>query len=158
MSKGGSRSLPSTLKSLIQSPTYSLSKSAPASISTPSRSPGPLLSPRKEILTSLFVGLQSDATSRGIALPEWLSLATATLITLNASDSLKALHSFALDKDKKELKARVEGACLMREVGLKCIGFVGIPKVSFNHQRRREEEEGWRVCVGSKKVCEASLS
>lgn len=27
------------------------------------------------------------------------------------------------------LAERVDRACLMREVGLKCIGFIGIPKV-----------------------------
>ena len=49
-------------------------------------------------------------------------------MTLNSPASLQALHRHAVPVGLG-LAARVDRACLMREVGLKCIGFIGIPKV-----------------------------
>lgn len=42
------------------------------------------------------------------------------------------------------LQDRVDRACLMREVGLKCIGFIGIPKVinQLAALRAAVEEDG----------------
>lgn len=53
---------------------------------------------------------------------------TATLVSLNSPASLQALHKHSVPT-ALEISQRVERACLMREVGLKCIGFIGIPKV-----------------------------
>lgn len=57
-----------------------------------------------------------------------MSSQTATLVTLNSPGALQALHKHSVPISLS-VDARVERACLMREVGLKCIGFVGIPKV-----------------------------
>lgn len=59
---------------------------------------------------------------------------TATLVTLNASSSLAALHRHSVSSTALSLplEEKLNRAQLMRETGLKCIGFIGIPKVSRN--------------------------
>ncbi len=57
---------------------------------------------------------------------------TATMFTLNSPGSLQSLHRYAAPAGSMPLQERLNRACLMREVGLKCIGFIGIPKVINN--------------------------
>ncbi|PWN52183.1 hypothetical protein IE53DRAFT_392133 [Violaceomyces palustris] len=139
-----SRSLPPALKQLIKSPLYPRrpSRSNPSRILPVGRSPDPLFPPKNEILSQLFSGIRNQADQLGLGWAEWLSLTTATLLTLNSPASLQALHRMAVGIDPSQstptgqpalnLTERTERACLMREVGLKCIGFIGIPKVINN--------------------------
>jgi hypothetical protein len=53
------------------------------------------------------------------------------MFTLNSPRSLQSLHRYTTSS-QSDLQERVNRACLMREVGLKCIGFIGIPKVINN--------------------------
>lgn len=87
-----------------------------------------MAAPSDSALALTFKRISDDATSKGLGWGEWLSLATATLVTLDSPNSLQALHRH-VSPTSLGLAQRVERACLMREVGLKCIGFIGIPKV-----------------------------
>ena len=55
------------------------------------------------------------------------------MFALNSPGSLQAMHRFAMRREHtpelRPVSERVERACLMREVGLKCLGLVGTPKV-----------------------------
>ncbi|KAL9936710.1 hypothetical protein V8E36_004778 [Tilletia maclaganii] len=128
-----SNSLPNTLKSLVLSPLYPAraSRISPSRILPAGRLAGPGAPPSNNSLASLFRSVSSDAESRGLAWAEWLSVATATLLTLNSPRGLQELHKSAVPTSLA-LPDRTNRACLMREVGLKCIGFIGIPKVINN--------------------------
>lgn len=139
MSKG--KSLPTALKTLLSQPLYGGGAAPMVSTSSAAlkvgRSAHPAPPAPKSLLQEAFLGLRSDAESKGVGWGEWLSIATATMVTLNSPSSLAALHHFAANgssssQAKLELDQRVQRALLMREVGLKCIGFVGIPKVINN--------------------------
>lgn len=129
-----SRSLPPTLKQLLQQPTLparasklSASKQLPAG-----RQANPAPTPKLTAVSQHFRSLQAEATQKGIGWGEWISIATATLFTLNNPGSLHALHQFAAGSKTEDLEHRTNVALLMRETGLKCIGFIGIPKVINN--------------------------
>ncbi|KAE8256329.1 hypothetical protein A4X13_0g2714 [Tilletia indica] len=128
-----SNSLPSTLKNLVLSPLYPAraSRLNPSRLLPAGRIAGPGNPPAPESLASLFSSVRSDAEARGLGWGEWLSVATATLLTLNSPKGLQELHKSAIPLSLA-LSARTDRACLMREVGLKCIGFIGIPKVINN--------------------------
>ncbi|KAK0545573.1 hypothetical protein OC846_004894 [Tilletia horrida] len=128
-----SNSLPNSLKSLVLAPLYPAraSRVSPSRILPAGRLAGPGNPPTNEALTSLFTSVKSDAESRGLGWAEWLSVATATLLTLNSPSGLQALHRTAVPTSLA-LQQRTDRASLMREVGLKCIGFIGIPKVINN--------------------------
>lgn len=51
-------------------------------------------------------------------------------MTMNSPESLSALHTFASlgEKDTSQKELAIHNAELMREVGLKCIGFNGVPR------------------------------
>ncbi|CAO1629585.1 unnamed protein product [Sympodiomycopsis kandeliae] len=125
-----SKSLPPILKSLVKQPLYPAAKNLqyPAG-----RSANPIASPPIDKLTNAFANLQKQAEGKGIGWGEWLSIATATIITLNSPTSLASLHRYAVtSSESRSLVQRLDRAQLMREVGLKCIGFIGIPKVINN--------------------------
>ncbi|KAK0545161.1 hypothetical protein OC844_007389 [Tilletia horrida] len=128
-----SNSLPSTLKSLVLSPLYPAraSRVSPSRILPAGRLAGPGQPPSTDSLASLFSSVKSDAESRGVGWGEWLSVATATLLTLNSPTGLQELHKTAVPTSLA-LAQRTDRASLMREVGVKCIGFIGIPKVINN--------------------------
>ena len=130
MAKG--KSLPPALKQLLKEPTFPArtSKLTPSIKLPAGRAAGPLGAPKESKLFQTFQTISDDAKAKGLGWGEWLSFTTATLVTLNSPNSLQALHRFATSAITIEQK--VERACLMREVGLKCIGFIGIP----GHLRR----------------------
>ncbi|TQS33122.1 hypothetical protein Golomagni_06546 [Golovinomyces magnicellulatus] len=141
MSKG--RSLPPALKQLLQQPTFparasrlSASKQLPAG-----RSANPTPTPKLTGVSQHFQSLQAEAKQKGLGWGEWLSIATATLFTLNNPGSLQALHKFAAGDKAISLEHRKQVALLMRETGLKCIGFIGIPKVINNLAALRKAVE-----------------
>ncbi|QRV76660.1 bZIP transcription factor [Ceratobasidium sp. AG-Ba] len=64
----------------------------------------------------------------------WLAVATGTLLTVNSPDSIGHLYRFATEptagnsSGPKPLRDRAAVAALMRESGVKCGVFVGVPK------------------------------
>ncbi|KAN0064028.1 hypothetical protein ACQY0O_003634 [Thecaphora frezii] len=141
MSKG--RSLPTALKQLLKQPTFAARSSllSPTRTLPAGRSADPSPTPRLDVLRSHFVQLEADAARRGLGWGEWLSLATATILTLNNPGSLQSLHRVATRDLANDLEQRKDRALLMREVGLKCIGFIGIPKVINNLAALRKAVE-----------------
>ncbi|WWC91428.1 uncharacterized protein L201_006374 [Kwoniella dendrophila CBS 6074] len=93
-----------SLKSLVNS-----SGSLPTAIPAPSFS----------VTSKVFDGIRSNAPPY-ISRKTWLTIGTATLITVNSPETLCQLWDYAGKK--------VEDAGIMREVGLKCISFNGIPR------------------------------
>ncbi|KAI4835234.1 hypothetical protein E4T44_08710, partial [Aureobasidium sp. EXF-8845] len=90
-------------------------------INAPFARPGALPAPQG--IKTFYQNLAKDAKDRGVGVPAWLSMATATTMTMNSPDSLAELfHAASPDYDA------VATAELMREVGLKCIGFNGVPR------------------------------
>ena len=141
MSKG--RSLPTALKELLKQPTFPARASrVSASTQLPDgRAAGPSPTPKLASVSSHFQSLQAEAKHKGIGWGEWVSIATATLFTLNNPGSLQALHKFAAGAQTGDLEHRTNVAQLMRETGLKCIGFIGIPKVINNLAALRKAVE-----------------
>jgi hypothetical protein len=95
-----------------------------ALINAPHVRPGPVASSKQ--VAAVYNAIARDAASKGIGLPAWLALSTAATMTMNSPDSLLELYRIAapsIDQSKK-----VYAAELMREVGLKCISFNGIPR------------------------------
>jgi len=101
-----------------------MSKLSPALkqlINAPFARPGALPAPQG--IKTFYQNLAKDAKDRGVGVPAWLSMATATTMTMNSPDSLAELyHAASPDYDA------LATAELMREVGLKCIGFNGVPR------------------------------
>jgi hypothetical protein len=95
-----------------------------ALINAPHARPGPV-APSKRI-AALFNSIARDAASKGVGLPAWLSISTAATMTMNSPESLLELHRIATATSDQSQK--VSAAELMREVGLKCISFNGIPR------------------------------
>ncbi|KAI4726906.1 hypothetical protein E4T49_05348 [Aureobasidium sp. EXF-10728] len=101
-----------------------MSKLSPALkqlINAPFARPGALPAPQG--IKAFYQNLAKDAKDRGIGVPAWLSMATATTMTMNSPDSLTELYHAASPEGDA-----VATAELMREVGLKCIGFNGVPR------------------------------
>ncbi|GAB7352442.1 hypothetical protein MBLNU459_g2857t1 [Dothideomycetes sp. NU459] len=95
-----------------------LSPSLKALIGAPFAKPGPIPAPNN--IRSVFEGIAKSAASHNVGVPAWLSVATATTMTMNSPDSLAELYKVAAPKQDE-----VQTAEFMREVGLKCIGFNG---------------------------------
>ncbi|KAJ5902930.1 hypothetical protein N7495_003458 [Penicillium taxi] len=98
--------LSSALKALINSP-----------IARPSTVPAP------SNIASVYANIQQTAEAQNVSQPSWLALSTAATITMNSPESLSILYQLASTTSND-----VETAELMREVGLKCISFNGIPR------------------------------
>ncbi|KAF1972083.1 hypothetical protein BU23DRAFT_599789 [Bimuria novae-zelandiae CBS 107.79] len=86
--------------------------------------PGPVPAPRQ--IQSVYKKIEEEATTHKLGRPSWLTLSTATTMTMNSPESMVALYRSA--SENKPEKDAVEIAELMREVGLKCIGFNGVPR------------------------------
>ena len=77
-------------------------------------------------IAAVYNAIAHDAASKGVGLPAWLTISTAATMTMNSPDSLLELYRIATASDEQTQK--VYAAELMREVGLKCISFNGIPR------------------------------
>ncbi|CAI7609614.1 unnamed protein product [Penicillium glandicola] len=99
-----------------------LSTSLKALINAPSARPSTVPAPAN--ITSVYQKIQQTAQSKQISQPSWVALSTAATMTMNSPESLAALYEVAGTNSDKQ----VETAELMREVGLKCISFNGIPR------------------------------
>ncbi|OQE15013.1 hypothetical protein PENFLA_c034G07853 [Penicillium flavigenum] len=99
-----------------------LSTSLKALINAPAARPSTVPAPAN--ITSVYQKIQETAQSKKISQPSWVALSTAATMTMNSPESLAALYELASTNPDKQ----VETAELMREVGLKCISFNGIPR------------------------------
>lgn len=99
-------------------------------INAPFARPGPAKAPAG--IGKIYERIASEAHSKNVGPRPWLALTTAATFTLNSPDSLATLHATATNpptagQPYKPLDP-VPAAELMREVGLKCISFNGIPR------------------------------
>ncbi|KAH7320615.1 hypothetical protein B0I35DRAFT_477188 [Stachybotrys elegans] len=101
-----------------------LSASLKALLNAPFARSGPLPAPTQA--KELFGRIARDAAGRNVGVRSWLAISTATTFSLNSPDSLPLLHQVASSPDA--LGDGVAAAEFMREVGLKCISFNGIPR------------------------------
>ncbi|CEL57833.1 Dol-P-Man:Man(5)GlcNAc(2)-PP-Dol alpha-1,3-mannosyltransferase OS=Phaeosphaeria nodorum (strain SN15 / ATCC MYA-4574 / FGSC 10173) GN=ALG3 PE=3 SV=2 [Rhizoctonia solani AG-1 IB] len=86
--------------------------------------------PSAPILDQAFTTTRDSAKTPGLA-DAWLAVTTGTLLTVNSPDSIGYLYKFVTRDSSyrlKEVKERVAAAALMREAGIKCGVFVGVPK------------------------------
>ncbi|KAJ5702728.1 hypothetical protein N7488_010276 [Penicillium malachiteum] len=113
---------PFPLSITLNSHTMSkLSSSLKALINSPAARPHTVPAPAN--IVSVYSKIQQTAQAQQVSSPSWIALSTAATMTMNSPESLAALYQLAstsLDK--------VQAAELMREVGLKCISFNGIPR------------------------------
>ncbi|KAJ5989628.1 mitochondrial protein [Penicillium waksmanii] len=101
--------LSSTLKSLINAPY-----ARPGTVPAPSH------------VLPVYQAIAKDAQYRGIGLEPWFTAAAAATMTMNSPESLHQL--FEQVSGSKSHHERVRLAELVREIGLKCLGFNGIPR------------------------------
>ncbi|KAJ9125876.1 hypothetical protein QFC24_002660 [Naganishia onofrii] len=101
-----------------------LSPAIKALIAGPHSVGSPLPSPGKAIADKLFGSISSKASSVGLAKEAWIVLTTAALVTTNSPPALCDLYSFAA-KDATSVAGQARVAAIMRETGIKCIGFSG---------------------------------
>ncbi|KAF2645584.1 hypothetical protein P280DRAFT_123217 [Massarina eburnea CBS 473.64] len=104
-----------------------MSKLAPglkALINAAHARPGPIPAPRH--IQDVYKKIEREATAKKLGRPSWLALSTAATMTMNSPESMIALYKTAsASKPESEGVAIAE---IMREVGLKCIGFNGVPR------------------------------
>ncbi|KAG8719394.1 hypothetical protein FRC08_002937 [Ceratobasidium sp. 394] len=91
-------------------------------------------SPPLPTLYTTFAATRDSARTPGLE-KAWLAVATSTLLTVNSPDSIGHLYRFATRpaaggdlSAPSPLNERVTAAALMREAGVKCGVFVGVPK------------------------------
>ncbi|KAL4891384.1 hypothetical protein BDV59DRAFT_69026 [Aspergillus ambiguus] len=101
-----------------------LSSGLKALINSPAARPNTVPAPRN--IQSVYQHIQQSAIANNVSRPSWLALSTAATMTMNSPDSLAVLFQLA-SKSQSPAEA-VAIAELMREVGLKCISFNGIPR------------------------------
>ncbi|KAJ5101438.1 hypothetical protein NUU61_003660 [Penicillium alfredii] len=100
-----------------------LSSGLKALINVPAARPSTIPAPVN--ITSVYQKIQHGAQSQRVTQPSWLALSTAATMTMNSPDSLAALYQLATASPAAN---HVETAEFIREVGLKCISFNGIPR------------------------------
>ncbi|XP_014557237.1 hypothetical protein COCVIDRAFT_15434 [Bipolaris victoriae FI3] len=101
-----------------------LSPSLKSLINAAHSRPGPVPAPAG--IQGIYNRIEKEATERKLGRPSWLSISTAATMTMNSPESMIALyHSSSKSRPENESVAIAE---FMREIGLKCIGFNGIPR------------------------------
>ncbi|EPS26484.1 hypothetical protein PDE_01421 [Penicillium oxalicum 114-2] len=104
-----------------------LSASLKSLINSPAARPHTVPAPPN--ISHVYRAIQQTAAAHKISQPSWLALSTAATMTMNSPDSLAALYQLASSSSSAtDQNAAVASAELMREVGLKCISFNGIPR------------------------------
>ncbi|POS73117.1 hypothetical protein DHEL01_v208489 [Diaporthe helianthi] len=108
-----------------------MSKLSPALkelINAPFSRPGPAKAPIG--ISKIYERIASEAHSKNLGPQPWIVLASAATFTLNSPDSLAVLQATASNPSATTYKPLppVPSAELIREVGLKCISFNGIPR------------------------------
>lgn len=82
--------------------------------------------PNTNTLKPLLANFAQEASSHNVGVPAWLTIATATSMTMNAPNAMLLAWSQAQQSDRS--LSPVVAAEFQREVGLKCISFNGIPR------------------------------
>lgn len=95
-------------------------------IALPSAKGAALPSPPPAAFKSLFDNIRHKGERGGIGRETWLTLGTAALFTVNSPDAVCQLFNYA--SEGNDTKGKVDVASVMRETGLKCISFNGIPR------------------------------
>ncbi|KAG5915211.1 hypothetical protein E4U42_000101 [Claviceps africana] len=101
-----------------------LSPSLKALIHASFARPGPV--PASAAIRRVYQAIAHDAAARKLGMKPWLAISTAATLTLNSPDSLSILHHIA--STGQDQASQTHAAEFMREVGLKCISFNGIPR------------------------------
>ncbi|CAA9964979.1 hypothetical protein PTNB73_06171 [Pyrenophora teres f. teres] len=86
--------------------------------------PGPVPAPPR--IQAIYSKIEKEATDRKLGRPSWLGISTAATMTMNSPEAMITLYNTS-SKSKPESEG-VAIAEFMREIGLKCIGFNGIPR------------------------------
>ncbi|KAK1763059.1 Dol-P-Man:Man(5)GlcNAc(2)-PP-Dol alpha-1,3-mannosyltransferase 2 [Phialemonium atrogriseum] len=102
-----------------------LSPSLKALINASFSRPGPRPAPRH--IADVYQSIARDASQKNLGVRSWLVIAAAATFTLNSPDSLPALHRVASAAHGAK-GGDVRTAEFIREIGLKCISFNGIPR------------------------------
>lgn len=110
-----------------------LGASVKALINASHARPGPVPAPRQ--ISDLYRKIEAEATAQKLGRPSWLALSTAATMTMNSPESMLALFDTA--SASKPDSERVAVAEIMREVGLKCIGFNGVRAFTYMHSLRK---------------------
>ena len=103
-----------------------LSESLKALINAAHARPATIKAPPN--INSIYSRISDSAASHNVGVPAWLTLSTAATMTMNSPQSLLTLHSIASNTSSPQSLSPTQAAELMREVGLKCISFNGIPR------------------------------
>ncbi|GAB7340391.1 hypothetical protein MBLNU457_6831t2 [Dothideomycetes sp. NU457] len=98
-----------------------LSPSLKSLINAPFARPGAVSAPKN--IKSVYESIAKEAEAKNVGVPAWLSIATGTTMTMNSPESLQSLYTVASSH-----QSPVTTAEFMREIGLKCIGFNGVPR------------------------------
>ena len=106
-----------------------ISPALKALVAAPYSFPNPLPAPARPVLNRLFDSIRSKGEAGGVGPETWLTLGAASLCTVNSPESLCRLFDYAKER-AGGIEDQVKAAAVMREVGLKCISFNGIPRVS----------------------------
>ncbi|KAF2963042.1 hypothetical protein GQX73_g10530 [Xylaria multiplex] len=70
----------------------------------------------------------SDAHDKEVGLPAWVTVSTAVSATMNCPEAMTQVFDLANTSNVQSQRTPVQNAELIREVGLKCISFNGIPR------------------------------
>ncbi|KAH6623469.1 hypothetical protein F5144DRAFT_658216 [Chaetomium tenue] len=117
-----------TASAVTQAQPQTMSKLSPslkALINAPFARPGQAPAPRH--IRDVYTRIAHEARERKYGDRPWVTLSAAATITLNSPASLLALHSL-LTPPLTPTLTPLPAAELLREVGLKCISFNGIPR------------------------------
>ncbi|GAA6004004.1 hypothetical protein JCM10207_006507 [Rhodosporidiobolus poonsookiae] len=110
-----------------------LSAGLRALLAAPHAQGNPLPPPPAAAIRHAFNALSASAEHHGLREVTWLTLGTATLVTLNSPGGLTALYDHAAEsRAGAGVEKKAEYAAVMREVGLKTISFSGIPRAINN--------------------------
>ncbi|KAI1809571.1 hypothetical protein GGS20DRAFT_571357 [Poronia punctata] len=72
--------------------------------------------------------LVTDAHDKKVGLPAWVTLSTAVSATMNCPEAMTQVFHLANSSNAQSRRTPAQNAELIREVGLKCISFNGIPR------------------------------
>jgi hypothetical protein len=87
----------------------------------------PTLSPLK--IQDVFCTIEKEAAEKGLELWPWLTVSTATVMTLNSPESMIILFQYATAP--RSLDESVAIAEFMREIGLRCMGINGVRTATY---------------------------
>ncbi|RYC58801.1 hypothetical protein CHU98_g7408, partial [Xylaria longipes] len=72
--------------------------------------------------------LASDARQKKVGLPAWVTVSTAVSATMNCPEAMTQVFDLANTSNAQSQRTPAQNAELIREVGLKCVSFNGIPR------------------------------